>query len=100
MSMYQSASRPEESVTFPCTTASSTISSSSRSRSGNVAGAVMRARLLSGRGQDLVDQVDRRVRRLYVPADHRGIPRAQGPGTGHREGLPGPRDGDLVVVRR
>src|SRR4051794_20905328 len=37
MSMYQSASRPEESVTFPCTTASSTISSSSRSRSGVVA---------------------------------------------------------------
>src|SRR3954451_23683818 len=34
MSMYQSASRPEDSVTLPCTTASSTISSSSRSRSG------------------------------------------------------------------
>src|SRR3954470_10327735 len=37
MSMYQSASRPEESVTFPCTTASSTMSSSSRSRSGREA---------------------------------------------------------------
>src|SRR5947209_4046247 len=34
MSMYQSASRPELSVTRPWTTASSTISSSNRSRSG------------------------------------------------------------------
>src|SRR3954452_13699777 len=41
MSMYQSASRPEDSVTFPCTTASSTMSSSRRSRSGRCAGAVM-----------------------------------------------------------
>src|SRR4051812_20140907 len=37
MSMYQSASRPEDSVTFPCTTASSTMSSSRRSRSGRAA---------------------------------------------------------------
>src|SRR3712207_8903268 len=43
ISMYQSASCPEESVTFPCTTARSTISCSSRSRSGRVAGAVMDA---------------------------------------------------------
>src|SRR5690349_12771571 len=41
MSMYQSASRPEDSVTFPCTTASSTMSSSRRSRSGRFAGAVI-----------------------------------------------------------
>src|SRR3954467_8394010 len=37
MSMYQSASCPEDSVTRPWTTARSTMSSSSRSRSGRAA---------------------------------------------------------------
>ena len=49
MSMYQSASRPEESVTFPCTTASSTMSFRSRLWSGSVAGAVMRSDPRHGR---------------------------------------------------
>src|SRR6476620_8547661 len=53
MSMYQSASRPEESVTFPCTTASSTMSSSSRSRSGVRAGAVMAAEPTEGQDRSV-----------------------------------------------
>src|SRR5215213_7232528 len=81
MSMYQSASRPEESVTFPCTTASSTISSSSRSRSGRFAGAVTgptldrpRSRLSHAGGlEHLVDDVDGGVGGLHVAADHRGL---------------------------
>src|SRR4051812_29650677 len=93
MSMYQSASRPEESVTFPCTTASSTISSSRRSRSGSVAGAVMAPNPRHDAGpppervgrrpcsppshasglEHLVDDVDGGIGGLHVAADDRGL---------------------------
>src|SRR3954454_12012264 len=100
MSVYQSASRPEKSVTSPRTTASSTMSSSSRSRSGWLAGAVIVPTLLSGRGEHLVDQVEGRVGRGDVAADHRGIGLLQRALAGDGEALPRPVDGHLVVVER
>src|SRR5687768_12579858 len=99
MSMYQSASRPEESVTFPCTTARSTMSWSRRSRSGRAVGSMDSTlekprgrcptrRSVSGPGADgsggggggqhLVDDVDGGVGRLHVAADHRGLHLGEG----------------------
>src|SRR3954447_27055049 len=112
MSMYQSASRPEESVTFPCTTASSTMSSSRRSRSGRAGAAVMTGTLLTPRRparpgrsalglrlEDLVDDVDGRVRRLHVAADHRRRGTRDGLVAGDREALAGALDRHRVVVQ-
>src|SRR4051812_17348325 len=98
MSMYQSASRPEESVTFPCTTASSTISSSRRSRSGRAGAAVIARDPTESRSarrlrlEHLVDDVDGRVRRLHVAADHRGRLAGDRLVAGDGEVLPGALD--------
>src|SRR4051795_4416151 len=128
MSMYQSASRPEESVTFPCTTARSTISSSRRSRSGREApfqgpaprdegrggtgSFSMRPTLLrpplagptrSGCGlrhEHLVDDVDGGVGGLHVAADDRRRLPGDGLLAGDGEALPRPLDGHRVVVQR
>src|SRR3712207_6492301 len=124
MSMYQSASRPDESVTFPCTTARSTISCRSRSRSGSVAGAVMAPTLDTPQGrrptrsddgpaqplagprshagglEHLVDDVDGGVGGLHVAADHRGLHADDGAVHGEGEVLTGALDGDLVVVQQ
>src|SRR4051794_21637052 len=99
MSMYQSASRPDESVTRPWTTASSVISSRRRSRSG-CAGAVMAATLRAGRSppgcglEHLVDDVNGRVGGLHVAADDPGRCPGERLVARHREVLPGPLDGD------
>src|SRR3954451_14870623 len=111
MSMYQSASRPEESVTFPCTTASSTISSRRRSRSGRAGAAVMgkdptdaapqhpSRSALALRLEHLVDDVDGRVRRLHVAADHRRRLTGDGLGAGDGEVLARALDGHGVFVQ-